>query len=175
MVMENQRDPNCKNRAIIIDEAQDIIPGGKGSINDNTTVTKALGKKFETLAAQGRKYGISLIVASQQPAKINPSVISQSSTQVFFALSQEDLSNISNYIPKEYREIIMSLNPGNALVHSPEIIDLNIMEIITPQPPIFHDDPVDLYDPWYINKMENKKDNIDQDNTNSEEINYDET
>jgi hypothetical protein len=67
---------------IIIDEAHNLIPS---DVNGNAE--KALREQFRTIIAEGRKYGLFLIVASQRPDKLDPQVLSECENIAIMKLS----------------------------------------------------------------------------------------
>jgi len=58
---------------LVIDEAHNVIPR-----DDNTTSsTRALRDQIRTIAAEGRKYGLFLILCSQRPDKLDTRIVSE--------------------------------------------------------------------------------------------------
>ena len=65
---EDQRVPTF----IVVDEAHNLIPADPPSRSEAT-----LRDQFRTIVAEGRKYGLFLILASQRPDKLDPMVLSE--------------------------------------------------------------------------------------------------
>lgn len=69
---------------VVIDEAHNIIPfeprGGAQLI---------LREQFRTLAAEGRKYGIFLILASQRPDRLDPVIVSECENRAIMRLNSD--------------------------------------------------------------------------------------
>jgi ATPase family associated with various cellular activities (AAA) len=57
---------------IVVDEAHNLIPAQVRSLG-----AEALREQFRAVAAEGRKYGLFLIVCTQRPDKIDPLVLSE--------------------------------------------------------------------------------------------------
>lgn len=57
---------------IVVEEAHNIVPQ-----EAQTFSAKALREQFRTIAAEGRKYGVFLILCTQRPDKIDPTIISE--------------------------------------------------------------------------------------------------
>jgi hypothetical protein len=75
---------------IVIDEAHNLIPAdarGKAEI--------ALREQFRTIVAEGRKYGLFLILASQRPDKLDPLVLSECENKVVMRLSSGSVLEIT--------------------------------------------------------------------------------
>lgn len=69
---------------IVLDEAHHFIPTepqGKAEF--------ALREQFRTIAAEGRKYGLFLILASQRPDKLDPVVLSECENKVLMKLNSK--------------------------------------------------------------------------------------
>ncbi len=75
---EDDRSPTF----IIVDEAHNLIPDEtRGKAED------ALREQFRTLVAEGRKYGLFLILVSQRPDKLDPLVVSECENKALMKLT----------------------------------------------------------------------------------------
>ncbi len=75
---------------IIVDEAHNLIPAetrGKAEY--------ALREQFRTIVAEGRKYGLFLILVSQRPDKLDPLVLSECENKAVMKLSSETVLKIT--------------------------------------------------------------------------------
>jgi hypothetical protein len=75
---------------IVLDEAHNLIPRetrGLASI--------ALREQFRTIAAEGRKYGLFLILCTQRPDKIDPLVLSECENRAIMKLGSRAVLNIT--------------------------------------------------------------------------------
>lgn len=106
---------------VIIDEAQNVIPAGK-----RTSASASLVK----FVKEGRNFGLSFVVTTQQPRALDPNVLSQVETFIVHKLvSQSDvdyiLDNLKSPLPLEIkdnnesisiRELIRDIGIGQAIV-----------------------------------------------------------
>jgi len=75
---------------IVVDEAHNLIPKetrGKAEY--------ALREQFRTIVAEGRKYGLFLILVSQRPDKLDPLVLSECENKAVMKLSSESVLTIT--------------------------------------------------------------------------------
>jgi DNA helicase HerA-like ATPase len=114
---------------VVIDEAQNFIP----TSTDNPLLQKALDQLIK-IAAEGRKYGTHLIVATQRPKKVHPSVLSECDNLCLLRMtSDEDLSyarSVLGYFPMELAKNSLNFKTGDALLAG-GIVGYNSMIIHT--------------------------------------------
>lgn len=67
---------------IVIDEAHNVVPRDPRSRTEH-----ALREQFRTIIAEGRKYGLFLILVSQRPDKLDPLVVSECENRAIMKLS----------------------------------------------------------------------------------------
>ena len=83
------------------------------------------GDVLRTIASEGRKFGLGLMIVSQRPAKVDKNVLSQCSTQIIMRVTNpNDLKAITKSlegISSELEEEIKRLPSGVALLVSPDI------------------------------------------------------
>ncbi|WP_417510857.1 ATP-binding protein [Microbacterium sp.] len=78
-------------RLIVIDEAHNLCPP-----NPTTAVERLLADRIAQIAAEGRKYGLWLLLSTQRPSKVHPNVISQCDNLALMRMnSPEDLAEIA--------------------------------------------------------------------------------
>ena len=103
---------------IVVEEAHNFCPE-KGFLKT------ASGSIIRTIASEGRKFGIGLMIISQRPAKVDKNVLSQCSSQIIMRVTNpNDLKAITKSlegISSELEEEIKRLPPGVALFVSPDI------------------------------------------------------
>ena len=75
---------------IIIDEAHNLIPS-----EPRNKAEFALREQFRTIIAEGRKYGLFLIIVSQRPDKLDPMVLSECDNKALMKLSSESVLDIA--------------------------------------------------------------------------------
>ncbi len=103
---------------IVIEEAHNFIPerGFDRAVSTNI---------LRTIASEGRKFGLGLMVISQRPARVDKNVISQCNTQIILRVTNpNDINAIKKGvegITVEMVEEIKRLPPGSAMVVSPEL------------------------------------------------------
>lgn len=71
---------------IIIDEAHNLIPA-----EPHNKAEEALVEQFRTIVAEGRKYGLFLILVSQRPDKLDPLVVSESDNKAVMRLGSRSI------------------------------------------------------------------------------------
>ncbi len=96
---------------IIAEEAHQFCPQGKRIMTSNV---------MNTLAAEGRKFGIGLCVVSQRPAKVDKNVLSQCNTQIILKVTNPNdlkaiVASVEGLTSKSVDDI-QHLSTGTALV-----------------------------------------------------------
>ena len=103
---------------VVIEEAHNYIP-------ERGTGNAASTNIVRTIAAEGRKFGLGLMVISQRPARVDKNVISQCNTQIIMRVTNpNDLKALSKGLEGmtgELEEEIKMLPPGVAMLVSNEI------------------------------------------------------
>jgi uncharacterized protein len=103
---------------VVVEEAHNFCPE-KGFMK--TTSSDVL----RTIASEGRKFGLGLLIVSQRPAKVDKNVLSQCNTQIIMRVTNpNDIKAITKSlegISSELEEEIKRLPPGIALFVSPDI------------------------------------------------------
>ncbi len=99
---------------VVIEEAHNFIPA-----NDTTRSSPIIKR----IAAEGRKFGIFLIVISQRPSKIHPDTLSQCNSQIIMKLTnpkdQEAVIRSSERMSEGMLKNLPGFNPGEAVVLGP--------------------------------------------------------
>ena len=67
---------------IVVDEAHNLIPA-----EPSTKAEEALRDQFRTIVAEGRKYGLFLVIVSQRPDKLDPLVLSECENKAVMKIS----------------------------------------------------------------------------------------
>ena len=100
---------------LVLEEAQNYIQQPRFA--DEESIARAV---FERIAREGRKYGLSLVVASQRPSELSKTVLSQCSSFIVHRLQNpEDLRYFREIVPGIYGpmlEQLPALAPQTALV-----------------------------------------------------------
>ena len=100
---------------LVLEEAQNYIQQQRFA--DEESIARSV---FERIAREGRKFGLSLVVASQRPSGLSKTVLSQCSSFIVHRLQNpEDLRYFKEIVPGIYGpmlEQISALAPQTALV-----------------------------------------------------------
>lgn len=119
---------------VCIDEAQNMLPSER-----RTSATDVIVKYVR----EGRNYGLSFVVATQQPVAIDPRILAQVDTLIVHKLTvQGDIDyvrkNIKSNLPEEVKygnskldfdQLLRSLDVGQALVSNTETDRAFIMDV----------------------------------------------
>lgn len=103
---------------VVVEEAHNYIPErGTGSAASTSVV--------RTIAAEGRKFGLGLMIISQRPARVDKNVISQCNTQIIMRVTNpNDLKALSKGLEgmtSDLEEELKRLPSGVAMLVSNEI------------------------------------------------------
>jgi Helicase HerA, central domain len=109
----DMRTPVC----LVCDEAHVYLR--EGAV-DESAVHAAAMRRFETIAKEGRKYGVCLAVVSQRPSELNQTVLSQCNNFVILRLSNDqDHEAIVRLVPGAFAgvaDVLPTLDVGEAVV-----------------------------------------------------------
>jgi len=100
---------------LVLEEAQNYI--GQPRQGEEDSISRVV---FDRIAREGRKYGLSLVVASQRPSELSRAVLSQCSSFIVHRLQNpEDLRYFKDIVPGIYGPLLdqlPALAPQTALV-----------------------------------------------------------
>lgn len=99
-----------KNRCLItIEEAQRVLGGGEGSLS-----------RFESIAREGRKFGVGLCAITQQPKLVDKQLLSQFNTFIILGLSdRNDRTRLEESAKQDLSSLdveIQTLETGEAII-----------------------------------------------------------
>lgn len=101
-------------RLVVIDEAHNLA-----APDADTPLARALTERIVQIAAEGRKYGIWLLLSTQRPSKLHPNVISQCDNLALLKMSStrdlEELGQIFGFAPSELLARSPKFAQGQAL------------------------------------------------------------
>jgi hypothetical protein len=103
---------------IIVDEAHNVVPS---DIRDNKSQA-ALREQFRRIAAEGRKYGLFLILVSQRPEKLDPLVVSECENKAIMRLGSATVLEATckmlglEDIPRKTLEKCLDFGTGRVLI-----------------------------------------------------------
>ncbi len=107
-----RRTPVC----LVCDEAHVYLREGKAE----SRMHEGAMRRFETIAKEGRKYGVCLAVVSQRPSELNRTVLSQCNNFVILRLSNDqDHEAIVQLVPGAFAgvaAVLPTLDVGEAVV-----------------------------------------------------------
>ncbi|GAB4062978.1 ATP-binding protein [Uliginosibacterium sediminicola] len=109
-------DSNAENLpvALVLEEAHAYIPA------ESDAKYAIAVEAIERIAKEGRKYGLSLVVVSQRPANVSPTILSQCGTFVALRLTSDvDQSRVLRLLPDTLGNqagMLSSLRDGEAVV-----------------------------------------------------------
>lgn len=105
-----------KPMALVCDEAHMYLPKKDGK---NPVEQRAI-ENFEKIAKEGRKYGVALLIVSQRPSDVSPTILSQCNNIVALRLTNgDDQSTVKKLMPESLEGLMDTLpilDIGEALV-----------------------------------------------------------
>jgi len=94
---------------IIMEEAQTFIRRYV-SDSEETSAFSMCTQVFEKIAREGRKFGLGLVLSSQQPSELSPAVLSQCNTFLLHRISNDrDQELVSKLVPDYLRGLLREL------------------------------------------------------------------
>lgn len=159
--LRNAKDPNEKINndipiLLVYEEAHKYVP------NSDLVKYRSSKKSIERIAKEGRKYGITLLLASQRPSEISETIFSQCNNFIAMRLTNPvDQGYVKKLLPDTLGTLIdtmPSLKQGEALLVGESIILPSIVQIDRcANEPSSNDIPY-----WELWKEEWKNMNIDE-------------
>lgn len=159
--LRNAKDPNEKINndipiLLVYEEAHKYVP------NSDLVKYRSSKKSIERIAKEGRKYGITLLLASQRPSEISETIFSQCNNFIAMRLTNPvDQGYVKKLLPDTLGTLIdtmPSLKQGEALLVGESIILPSIVQIDRcVNEPSSNDIPY-----WELWKEEWKKMSIDE-------------
>ncbi len=102
-------------RLIVIDEAHNLCPA-----QPTTPLERALVERLIQIAAEGRKYGLWLLLSTQRPSKVHPQVVSQCDNLVLMRMNSPtdlaELSQLFGFVPQGMLAASPFFTQGEVLV-----------------------------------------------------------
>jgi DNA helicase HerA-like ATPase len=100
---------------VVIDEAHNVCPATPGD-----TVSGLTSEATVTIAAEGRKYGLYLLISTQQPHKVHPNALAQCDNLLLMRMNSADdvadLQHVFSFVPPGLLAGSVSFGQGQALV-----------------------------------------------------------
>lgn len=96
---------------VFVEEVHELVPEGNR--------LPSVGKSLVKVAKRGRKHGLGIVGASQRPAEVKKSFVTQASWSVWHKLTwSQDTDVVRDIIDKEHAEAVQDLDTGQAIIHS---------------------------------------------------------
>lgn len=117
---------------VILEEAHNYI---RPSRHDEQRGVRVSRSAFERIAKEGRKFGLSMIVASQRPSEISGTVLSQCANFIMHRLQNpDDIEHFRRIVPSQSRRLLDQatiLSSGEAVVlgsafHIPSRVQIDL-------------------------------------------------
>jgi DNA helicase HerA-like ATPase len=103
-----------------IEEARTLIPRATGDPEMDKPATKLARSAVRSIATEGRKMGLGLLVISQTPSSVDNLVTSQANTQILHRMTNPDdltyIKQISESLSQEDLENLKTVGEGTAIV-----------------------------------------------------------
>ena len=121
---------------LVMEEAHTFIKK-YNSDTENENASAMCTKVFEKIAREGRKYGLGLVLSSQRPSELSPTVISQCNSFLLHRLSNDkDQELVGKLVPDNLRGLLRelpSLPSRNAILlgwasELPVMVRMNYLE-----------------------------------------------
>ena len=104
---------------LVMEEAHTFIKRYKEDIENQDAATICC-QVFERIAREGRKFGLGLVLSSQRPSELSPTVLSQCNTFLLHRISNDrDQELVHRFVPDNLRGLLRelpSLPPQNAIL-----------------------------------------------------------
>ncbi|MHA6525985.1 ATP-binding protein [Tessaracoccus sp. G1721] len=100
---------------LVIDEAHNLCPA-----DPSTPLERALVDRLIQIAAEGRKYGLWLLLSTQRPSKVHPQVVSQCDNLVLMRMNSpadlDELGRFFGFVPRGMLDASPYFTQGEMLV-----------------------------------------------------------
>jgi len=94
---------------LVIEEAHTFVKRYKDDI-ENREATTVCCRVFERIAREGRKFGLGLVLSSQRPSELSPTVLSQCNTFLLHRISNDrDQDLVHRFVPDNLRGLLREL------------------------------------------------------------------
>lgn len=136
-----------KPMALVCDEAHMYLPKKEGK---NPVEQRAI-ENFEKIAKEGRKYGVALLIISQRPSDVSPTILSQCNNVVALRLTNgDDQATVRKLMPESLEGLMDTLpilDIGEALVVGDAVLLPSRIRIHPPnEKPLSA--TIDFWDEW---------------------------
>lgn len=93
---------------LVMEEAHSFIT--KYNDNNEGSSSSTCTKVFEKIAREGRKFGLGLVLSSQRPSELSPTVLSQCNSYILHRISNDrDQELVGKLLPDNFRGLLREL------------------------------------------------------------------
>lgn len=94
---------------LVMEEAHTFVKSYKEDI-ENQDAAAVCCQVFERIAREGRKFGLGLVLSSQRPSELSPTVLSQCNTFLLHRISNDrDQDLVQRYVPDNLKGLLREL------------------------------------------------------------------
>lgn len=94
---------------LVMEEAHTYVRRYKDDVENQDAATVCC-KVFERIAREGRKFGLGLVLSSQRPSELSPTVLSQCNTFLLHRITNDDDQDlVHRYVPDNLRGLLRDL------------------------------------------------------------------
>jgi len=111
--LQRYRMLNAEHRVLptvlVMEEAHTYVKRYRDDV-ENQDAASVCCKVFERIAREGRKFGLGLVLSSQRPSELSPTVLSQCNTFLLHRISNDrDQDLVQRYVPDNLRGLLRDL------------------------------------------------------------------
>jgi len=95
---------------LVLEEAHTFVRKGSDEEGDTSSPTRLCREIFERIAREGRKFGLGLVLSSQRPSELSPTVLAQCNTFLLHRLVNDtDQNLVSRLVPDNVGGLLREL------------------------------------------------------------------
>jgi uncharacterized protein len=95
---------------LVLEEAHTFVRRGKDDDGPATTPTQLCREAFERIAREGRKFGLGLVLSSQRPSELSPTVLAQCNTFLLHRIVNDaDQNLVARLVPDNVGGLLREL------------------------------------------------------------------
>lgn len=95
---------------LVLEEAHTFIKRGSDEESDTPTPSQMCRQTFERIAREGRKFGLGLVLSSQRPSELSPTVLAQCNTFLLHRIvNDRDQELVSKLVPDNLGGLLKEL------------------------------------------------------------------
>lgn len=95
---------------LVLEEAHTFVKSGSDEESDTPTPTQMCRQTFERIAREGRKFGLGLVLSSQRPSELSPTVLAQCNTFLLHRIvNDRDQELVGKLVPDNLGGLLKEL------------------------------------------------------------------